>query len=105
MADGKTLEFQILCSINYASSTSATNLHISELQRIANDSSIEECVTRCASFSAQLPPDTPLDRMCTHAVYRIENEGLNSWCYLQSGSTNNATSIEVEDELATAILL
>lgn len=107
IVDGKTLEFQILCSVNYASfgDPVAPNLHITELQRIANETSIEDCITRCATFSAQLAPDALLDRMCSHVVYRIYNEGLDNMCFLQSGSTNNATSYEVEDELATAVLL
>lgn len=107
-----TLSYTILCSTNYASKTSGYNPQITELQRVNNVTTMDDCVTACATYNYQLPnwqndPDNPnFGVLCSNAVFGIYNKLTSSTCFLQSGDYSNATliSFATDSELTTGVL-
>jgi hypothetical protein len=107
-----TLSYTVLCNTNYASKTSGSNPQITELQRVANVSTLDDCLTRCATYNYQLPNwqnypnNANFGILCSMGVYEIYSNPSSSECFLQAGDWSNASTIiwQPNTEIATGVL-
>ncbi|KAI9881633.1 MAG: hypothetical protein M1830_000198 [Pleopsidium flavum] len=106
--NGNVLQYQILCSTNFAAGSLYGNPGIIDMQVIPGTTSLEACMHSCAVYSIQLPIDGSGGKsLCRGVAWQSENVDSTGaqQCYLKSGVTATSVSTNLSGEFQGAVLL
>ena len=108
--DGVTISYKQVCSFNPADHTSGHNPGIYTFQVIQNSTSWTDCISQCALYNERLPASSgrlpAFSTLCSGAIYVVQAARVSSICYLQNGTTTDATTLlyGADQEIDTGVL-
>ncbi|OAA55976.1 hypothetical protein LEL_10977 [Akanthomyces lecanii RCEF 1005] len=105
--NGTTLSYQIHCFKNFAASGSGHNPNINTLEETPNLSTLEACITACASYNLAFAagnPNPSYSELCSGVIYVATDTPPT--CYLNSGKNGDAVSVTFQprQEIDSAVL-
>jgi hypothetical protein len=108
--NGTILVYRIFCGANLADYRSGWNRDVSDLQMIYSVTTLDNCITMCASYNFALSTsgnsNPPWQLLCSGVTY-MDSNGTSSdpvRCVLKSGLRNNATNVLAQPICHSAIL-